>query len=359
MNNKWLNFLGLGFQIFRNKFGGNQLFSVSLDITDNCNSKCNICNIWMKETKFEMDPARFKEVLIQSKVLRNSRLFNLGGGEPFVNIVQLKEIVLTIDRFSHAVQIRIASNGLLTDNIIQFLKECLPLVKNKIGIKFSLDGFSEIYTQTRGIQNGDIKVIETITKIKQFLQDNSQFSHKLSIGIGFTVTSQNIGELDKVFEFAQKEQIGFFYKPILVGGRFLNQSMDKDLLIQNAEKKTILINFNSKLLKYINQTRSWEEKITFNLFFRYFNTILQGNPAPLKCGALRNSVYIIPNGDIFSCLLKENCLGNIFQTKFDTLWTSNQFKVQIKEISDKKCNCLTPCDTIPSLIVSKLFSSIF
>ena len=119
------------------------------------------------------------------------------------------------------------------------------------------------------------------------------------------------------------------------------------------QHKTFLLNFNKKLMEYIRSERNFKERLTYNLFYQYFNNLLKGHRAEmgnLKCGALKNSLYIIPNGDIYPCLMSEEKIGNIFQENFDELWKNLKYKEFKDRIEQSECWCLTPCDTIPSLI---------
>ena len=114
---KLFNYFSFSFQVLRNKIGKRNLFSLSLDITDKCNSACSICGIWKKELPTIMDPDEFEGVIKSSKILRKVKLFSIGGGEPFTDPERLNQFLSIIYKYSNPLQVRIVTNGLLTDNI--------------------------------------------------------------------------------------------------------------------------------------------------------------------------------------------------------------------------------------------------
>ncbi|MHA1821356.1 MAG: SPASM domain-containing protein [Promethearchaeota archaeon] len=72
----------------------------------------------------------------------------------------------------------------------------------------------------------------------------------------------------------------------------------------------------------------------------------------MKCYAAKSSFFLIPNGDVTPCLKINYSFGNIYKNDFDAIW-KGRINNKIKEFrgKNKGCQCLTPCDTIPFIIV--------
>lgn len=346
-------YIGFLYQIISNKFGKSKLFSVSLDITDECNLKCVFCGIWKKSEKKILDLDMFENTMKNSKVLRNVRLFNIGGGEPFLDVKLLKNTIEIIEKYAKPLQIRIVTNGTLTQNIVEFFNTIFSNIESTIGLKISIDALEKEYDYLRGVIDGYYKVLKTLEELNRLKSQNIIIKRKLSFSIGFTLTSKNLHQLDSVFALAEKFKIGFFYKPVIRGGRFLNSDMDSALLLNNEKFQDFILNFNKKLRVFLKK-RPIFERMTYNMVYKYFDQIISHKNPLLNCGALRNSVYIIPNGDVFACILDSECLGNLRNDKFDKLWTSTKFKSKRSEIHKCSCNLISPCDTIPSLYVEKM-----
>ncbi len=349
---KLLRYGGFLWQIIENKFNSNNLFSLSVDITEQCNSKCKICGIWHKKEPINLEEKLFKKRLKESEYLKKVRLFNIGGGEPFLVPDLLLEIVKTIHKYSKYVQIRIVTNGLLPDVIYSVCKEIMEKYSIPLGLKISIDGTGKIYEKIRGVPNGDKLAIETLKKLKSLKRESKKFEKLLSYSIGFTLTKENINQLEPVLEIAKNFEIGFFYKPVLLSSIFNNlNDLKEDNLIDLSKEREKLLNFNEKLLDYIKASRPITERIVYRLFYSYFDKLLRGENVGFKCGALKSMAYLVPNGEILMCLANPIPLGNINEQGFDKIWQNVKRKTYSKKI--KNCRCLNPCDTLPSLMVEK------
>ncbi|MHA1732147.1 MAG: SPASM domain-containing protein [Promethearchaeota archaeon] len=351
---KLLSYAGLFFQILQNKFGIPRPFSITLDITDACNSKCGICGIWKKSDPRDLDCAVFRDQMKSSRVLRSIKLFNIGGGEPFTRPALLGEVVDITCEHAHPLQVRIATNGLLPGKTVDFFRAVALSHHCSFGVKVSLDGFGEVYERIRGVPGGDSKVGETVEGLVE-LNRVLPRSRKLDIELGCTVTRENLSQLDALLEYASSKGVGLFVKPAIYGGRFVNEGLLKrESLLSQGEDLHRFLAFNQKLKHYIETRRPLRERVVFRWFYSAMDSYLVERKVKMRCPALRGSFGISPSGDVFPCISRPVSIGNIGDQPFDDIWfgpVANRFR---EETRAGNCWCLTPCDTIPSLMISRV-----
>ena len=99
---------------------------LSFLITWNCNSRCNMCNIWKKDnnTKQEIDIKKISN-LFSDPYLKNLKEVVISGGEPFLREDLLK-ILKIINKYSNA-SIGITTNGLIPDIILSTTRKALDM----------------------------------------------------------------------------------------------------------------------------------------------------------------------------------------------------------------------------------------
>ncbi len=339
--------LRLLYQVVGTKyFSTNSLFSVSVDLTERCNSRCTICELWKKENPHTLSLEVFEDQLKNSKVLQKVSLFNLGGGEPFV-LKNLFDYIAVIAKYGKAMEVRIVTNGFQSKRIAEVIERVMQETKLTIGIKISLDGGKETHERIRGISGAYDLVMKTSSVLSDL---KSKYPSRLKINYGFTVTDENTNELDSVFETANQLDLGFFYKPILAPAKF-----EKSEVFENESLSSESVN---KIKQFSKQ---YEKKVKFNFLdrkiYKIFNNTLRrylDYPERLvTCYAGSISCYITADGNVSPCLMLDDTMGNLNITGFDTLWKSATSGKVRKKVEHSDCHCLTPCDTFPSIIVDK------
>ena len=68
---------------------------INFPITDNCNSKCVMCNVWKDKAENELTPNKIGEILGRSEFSKVRHLV-ISGGEPTlrVDLVQCVHVIL-------------------------------------------------------------------------------------------------------------------------------------------------------------------------------------------------------------------------------------------------------------------------
>jgi len=334
--------------IIKIKLGINRILpiSASIDLTELCNLKCSMCNLWQKKEKsFTLTPAILEKQFSTSKFLKNLYVVNFGGGEPFL-INNLEEYIYPFYKYSKCSQIRIVTNGYLTDRIIKKTKELLKLFNTEIGIKISIDGMKEIHNKIRGNPNAFDNGIKTAEKLKEI---KNETKNRLNISLGFTINSLNYNQIVDVFELSKKIGIGFLAKPIINVEKFCGNNFNKNLILNNEQKK-IAVEQISTILK--RSVEGFIEKIIFKNFHKLVLNYLIEEKRYCKCYAGFNSFYMTADGSITTCLLLNKSIGNINNQDFDDIWIGEKAKQIRAKISEQNyCNCITPCDTLPSYII--------
>src|SRR3989338_2994592 len=210
------------------KLGYPRMFSITLNMTDKCNLRCKMCNIWARKNKNELKPDVFAEQIKNSDILKKIKLFNFAGGEPFL-VKDIDKFVDAIAKYSRPLQIRFVTNGFSTDLIKRKMESFL--IKHKdmsFGIKISLDGMKNMHDSIRGVKGSFDNVVKTIDELNLL---KKKHSNRLAINIGFTVNRLNFNEIDDVYRLAREREIGFIFKPVLRIKKFSNEDVIDDLFL--------------------------------------------------------------------------------------------------------------------------------
>jgi len=279
------------YKFFR-KFGFPRImpmnYTVSLLYT--CNSRCKTCNVWKKKSD-DLTISEYKQIF--KKLGRSPYWFTLSGGEPFLR----KDIVeICFELYKHCMPkiINIPSNGLLTDTIVKNVKQIARIcLKSQIIINLSIDGIEEKHDEIRNIPGNYVKVINTFKKLKELNIDN---------------------ELDT-----------------------MESDITPDIMSYCTAIDYLIHRIKNGKFKGMN-------KITQSFRIEYYNLvkkILRDKTQVIPCYAGVTSAQISPDGEVWSCCIKAESMGNLRNNdyNFKKIWFSKEMKKERLSIKNKECYC--------------------
>lgn len=286
------------------------LIDAVVAVTYQCNSKCNMCNIWRDQRRPDVTPEDYRKLPATLKYV------NLSGGEPFLNL-QLPEIVKVVTETCPKAEIIISSNGFATALIKRQLTEILQ-INPKVGIAISLDGVGDKHEEVRNINEGFAKVMATVKMIKEELGMRN-------LRLAFTAGDYNIEHLSMAQALAKRLKIDFTMAAVHNSENYFQIDSNE---INSLEK------FNREFTKVIkSQLGSFKPKQWVRAFFTYglLTFVLTKNRIlPNYTGKL--SFYLDPLGNVFPSDASFKEMGNILDfTTFDNLLNSDKARKVIAE----------------------------
>jgi len=322
------------------------------DVTLKCNLKCPMCPIWKLHPKNELELPEIKSAF-SSKMMKNIVVLALTGGEPFLR-KDFPEIVFAAEDLLPSLrELRIATNGVLTDRIISMVSKMPKREKLMLSIKVSLDGLGSTNDKMRGVPGSFSKTTRTLQELQKLKNEG----HNISTSVGFTVTDENVKELEEMYKMFGKE-FEFFFKPCLIFPEGNEDLYPKStpLSISESTRRYLISFLNSYLKEEFSKKRSLRETIR-KFFYQYQLDFLE-NPdkVPFFCTAGFSEVFIDHCGGVYPCAVSGSnmkAVGNIREESLDNIWYSSRMLEIRKWIKKGRCRCLTSCDVYSSLVISK------
>lgn len=259
--------------------GRQPLKYVEFVIDYTCNLKCQHC--FAKAFKKSSDLKKmgiddYKRVANEAMKL-GALDFSFQGGEPFLFFELLTEIIKACQPKKNL--IAITTNATLID------KERIIKLK-RLGVDhltISLDsGIAEEHDKFRGVKGTFAKAAEVIKLAKNYGMNiiiNTTISH-------FNLYSEGF---HKLIEFSSRNKILLNTILAVSVGRW--QGKENFLLTQDD-------------LKYLEQLRKK---------YPFIRRDVDSNYLKWGCGAVKESLYITPHGDVLACPFIHISLGNIFE----------------------------------------------
>ncbi len=322
-----------------------------LTLTNRCNSRCIMCNIWNEKSKEDITYdclTKYKN----SSFGKNLRILDLTGGEPF--LCDVPSIIKIIDSGKLKV-ILISTNGFMTEKIERDIKKILNTTTANVVIDVSIDGIGDKHDEIRGISGAYEKAITTIMKLKSMGEDRIRVSLKM------TILKGNIGQIMDCYKKAEELGVDFTCKPGANFGFLYNENMDFEIqkddidkIIEDLEDISML---RVKNINY-NELSFWDRFfiISNNLFsdklIEYYKIMREGSKCMITpCYSSFLSIMLHHDCTVYSCPTLMRKIGNIQESSFELVWTSDNAKKIRRFINEKKCACYSQCDQMPSIVL--------
>lgn len=289
-------------------------YSISITITNQCNSRCIYCNYWKTKNPTHLTPEDLETLFKKSKILRDVKQISITGGEPTLN-PHFTELFDVIFKYTKPVKVSLVSNG-LSVKIPEMIKKVVDKHgKKHFRMKFSLDGTREYYKKTRGV-DGYHLVVRNIEAVSKIIDE---------VSIGFTITDHNHEDLKNI------------------------SSMFKDKVIAHPVEQIQAYGSTATTTKEL--PRLTHKNPVFKLYYAYLRRAMKAKKRIHKCYAGTLSICLNQSLDVTSCIKVPSKFGNLrdYDMNFDRLWKENIERVR-HEVDTKGCHCFCTGDIIPSIL---------
>jgi len=323
------------------------LRNLTLSLTYRCNARCTMCNIWENPTApdEEVDLDRIRDLASYS-FLTDLVSLSLTGGEPLLR-EDLAEVAALFSERIRGFYTSIVTNGLTPALTVRQVERILERTENEIWMNVSVDSLDENYTRVRGISGGERKVLETTRRLVEL----SKQEQRLNVGILYTLTPDNFDQALPVLLYAREIGVQYTLNVINAGDVFYQQKPDATLCWYREHQDDILRLFRDL------ETAGYSRPLAKTLLSFFPQYLEDRANRPVTCVSGFTSAFIAPTGDVYPCVPSSERyrMGNLFENRFDEIWTSDQARRVRESVNRKECNCLLTCETSNSLKFSPAF----
>jgi MoaA/NifB/PqqE/SkfB family radical SAM enzyme len=317
--------------------------SITVSVTQKCNSKCKTCNIWKdkRDKRNELTIDEYERIF--KSIGKSVFLCTLSGGEPFLRN-DIVEIVGLIKKYLNPPVIIIPSNAILTNRILAMTSKILDITNpdTTLIVNLSLDGIGPEHDEIRGIPGNYERFKETLYALKEL---KKLYPKSFEIGVHSVVSKFNVDKILELFDYVKSSFNPDSYICEIAENREELLNTDDDITPEiNRYEKTI-----RPLQKEIRESLLHNSGITgiiqaFRLkYYDYVITEMRQKKRIIPCYAGRVSAQISPWGDVWPCciLAYQADMGNLkdFDLNFNKLWRSEKAANIRHRVYKGNCYC--------------------
>jgi MoaA/NifB/PqqE/SkfB family radical SAM enzyme len=308
--------------------------NITVSVSYRCNSRCKTCNVWLLPN----DDLVLEEWDRVFQSLGDAPYwFTFSGGEPTWR-EDLPEMVESAYRHCQPGIINIPTNGILDRVIPGRIERILQIArKSEVIINLSLDAVGEKHDEIRGVKNNWSRAMSTYRQLKEL-----QATYKnLTLGIHTVISSYNIDSFAELCEFVQRE-----LKPDSYITEIAEERVELDTvglgITPTVEAYTVAIDTLLESLQDHRLTPVAEVTQAFRR--RYYELVkrtLREQRQIIPCMAGVASAQIAPNGDVWTCCVRAESMGNLREHDYDfgEVWRTGKANELRRSIKAGECHC--------------------
>ena len=324
---------GLKYRLYKYGNATPPLEALSLEITRRCVARCVMCNIWKTPASSPELSLPALTGLLSSPGLRALKELDITGGEPFLR-EDLADLLTTIcslkaRHFPALCSVAVTSNGFLTDRILDVSRRVVPLMKNSgidLIIVFAMDAIGSLHDTIRRVPKGWPKLDASIQGMKAMRESHGN----VIIGLKTTVLPVNVGELEGIAGYAEKNGLFTIISPcIITGNRYGNTDLEENLRFSPEDIRRVLQFYKSPRFMW---------GFHRDLLVRFFEKGETVKP----CSAGFNYFFMRSTGELFPCPLIKESLGTYPDSSFDDLIRTGKARAFRRKVgSFRECRSCT------------------
>jgi MoaA/NifB/PqqE/SkfB family radical SAM enzyme len=282
-------------------FFGKRPRHVIFELTNRCNLKCRMCDIWKEQPKEDFDIDLFERVL-RDKLLSHVESICFTGGEPMM-AQDLTIYYQITKKYLPESFVNLSTNGSFKARVVKFLEEADV---KKTSVTISYDGIHS-HDAMRGVKGSARAVLKTASQIRDRYP-------AVKLALKFTITKWNYQDTLTTARSVSRLRIPFHIK--IVEDIRCHQNRMKSLgtdAVFNEEEMAWIRRYSKQLL---------DDKLVENRV--YTATLMRKcRIDALTCTWPTGRLFIGLNGNVFLCRKKE-AIGNVVTDNIGDIWKSKQ-----------------------------------
>lgn len=284
-------------------------------ITNRCNSRCVMCNIWQQKEVKELSLNQIRDIL-DDPIFKTIEHVVLSGGEPTLREDIGSIARLFVEKCPCLRDISVATNGFIPELAVKAcysIHEACKKSDVKFAFSISLDGIGDIHGRVRGIPNAFEKTTKTIEAMREL-----KCKFDFGLNVHCVVTNANVCGLSDLISWCDQERIPFSFELAHNWKRFINENCQFHL---TNEQKNIFLN---ALWNRIKQSGGTEyDWMTYKM-------VNCGKKRYYTCPFLVNAFSIHPDGNVYYCPGSEP-IGNVLEDKLSNIYY-NRRNLKLREV---------------------------
>jgi MoaA/NifB/PqqE/SkfB family radical SAM enzyme len=308
--------------------------NITVSTSYRCNSRCKTCNVWLLPN----DDFTLEEWDHTFHSLGTAPYwFTFSGGEPTLRH-DLPEMVASAYHHCRPGIINIPTNGIqhtiIPGRIERILQACPD---SEIIVNLSLDGIGEKHDEVRGVRDNFTRAMRTYGAFKELKKRYKNFT----LGVHTVISNFNIDVFPELCEYVQRELQPDSYITEIAEERVELDTVGLGIT-PTAERYSVAID---KLLESLRDKRlTGVARITQAFRRQYYEIVkrtLREHRQVIPCMAGVASAQIAPNGDVWTCCVRAQSVGNLRDYKYDfgAVWRSAQANELRRSIKAGECYC--------------------
>jgi MoaA/NifB/PqqE/SkfB family radical SAM enzyme len=308
--------------------------NLTISVSYRCNSRCKTCNVWQRPND-DFTLEEYEKTF--ASIGHAAYWFTFSGGEPTLR-KDLPEMVELAYRYCRPGIINIPTNGIQDKIIPARIERVLQAAPtSEVIINLSLDGVGEKHDIVRGVKGNFERAMRTYAGLKALKSRYKNFT----LGVHTVISNFNIDEFDNIYNFVHNE-----LKP---------DSFITEIAEERVELDTVGMGITPPVNKYepvINRLQDDIRKTEFNgvsritqaFRDRYYDIVkrtLVEKRQIIPCLAGIASAQIAPNGDVWTCCIRAESVGNLRDHNYDfgTTWRTTKADELRRSIKAGECYC--------------------
>jgi len=308
-------------------------FSLVLSVSYRCNSRCRTCGVWRKSAD-DMSIGEWQRVF--RNLGRTPFYLTFTGGEPYLR-ADFADLVIAAYEECRPAVITIPTNGLLSERIsAATARICAACPGSEIGLNLSLDGLGEEHDRIRGVPGNWERAMETWRRLKALQAEHAN----LFLSVHTVISRFNIERFRQIYEGLQALEPDSYITEV-AEERVELDTMGWEIT-PSAEEYAPVADFLSAEARR-SHTRGLA-RLTHAFRAQYYQLakrVLQEQRQVIPCYAGWASGHIAPDGDVWTCCVRAQPVGNLRQTGYDLapIWFGEEMARLRRSIAAGECAC--------------------
>ncbi|MDY7041152.1 MAG: radical SAM protein [Chloroflexota bacterium] len=305
--------------------------NLTVSVTYRCNSRCRTCNVWRKQAD-ELTVEEWDQVF--ASLGRTPYWLTISGGEPLLRRDVVKICCSAYRRCRPSI-INIPTNGLSPNLIAERVEEIAhSCPKSQIIVNVSLDGWGEQHDAIRNVPGNFRRTMETYRRLRTMALPN------LTVGIHTVISRYNVADIPTIYRQLSTLAPDSYITEIAeerveldTVGAGITPSLDE----YSAAVDFLLSRLRAQTCTGISQvTQAFREQ-----YYGLVKRILAEQRQVIPCYAGWASAQISPDGNVWTCCIKAQPLGNLRDVdyNFGRIWFSAQAEAARASIAGGECFC--------------------